>query len=80
MILADGSEIIPVHFVYKDDEDGGLQKVACIPGFEFQPGQAFPWHRSDDPRSVSCPLCKATQVYVSSSARQAVHWRRGLSS
>ena len=78
MILSDGTEIIPIHLVYPDEVDDRLMRIACIPGFDFVRGVAFPWLRSDDPRAVNCPLCKETSEYKVGIAEIASHRRRRI--
>lgn len=55
MILADGSEIIPVHYLSNG-------RLACIPGltdFSALQYRPKPWLRSDSVESVTCPVCLA---------------------
>lgn len=77
MILEDGSGIVLVHFTYrgslgaivsKNISLGGKEvwKVACAPALRelsSLPDRPGPWHRSSDPRAVTCPLCKKTEAY-----------------
>ena len=43
-----------------------VQLIACVPGLpqaSSREGQPWPWHRTEDPRAVTCPNCKRTAVY-----------------
>ena len=64
MILEDGSEINLIHYVHKVRN---VNKIACVPTLpeaDMCLGKKwYVWQRSDDPRAVSCPMCKATQEY-----------------
>ena len=65
MILEDGSEIVLQHFLVPA-EGRSKAHLACLPGLtDFASGQfrGMPWIRTDEPRSVSCPMCKETQEY-----------------
>jgi hypothetical protein len=58
-ILADGREILLVHFSFEG-------QVVCVPNLQTPhslPTRAEVWQRSDDPRAVTCSFCKATVAY-----------------
>ncbi len=62
MILPDGSEVVVIH--YLSQPKYGKLFVACMPGVEdFVQPTARPIMRTDECRSVTCPLCKATEVH-----------------
>jgi hypothetical protein len=55
-------------------------RIACAPemleqNFPTQTGRNFPVQRTNDPRAVSCPNCKQTQMYQDELARQPVLYR-----
>lgn len=61
MILEDGSEIATVHFLATPLY--GLPRIACMPGlqdFASGPFRQAPLIRTDEVKSVNCPLCKLT--------------------
>ncbi len=63
MILPDGKEVNTIHFL---DTSTGIQRIACIPGltsFSSSQFRQHPWLRTDEVRSVNCPLCKATKEF-----------------
>lgn len=86
MLLEDGSPLHLIHFTYAcpagTSEAKGLPltpaprdtyKVACVPNLmESRPDltRPCPLRRSDDPRAVNCPACKATQVFQDAAAYQ----------
>lgn len=78
MILADGSTLHLVHFCYQAPEGTHASKgrpltdsrpvwrIACTPHLtelHATGGRDHPWRRTEDPRAVSCPLCKETEQY-----------------
>lgn len=65
MILEDGSEITAIHLLVIPTY--GKHRMACMPGlFDFASGKyrAAPWMRTEEPRSVTCPLCKMTVEFA----------------
>ncbi len=78
-LLEDGvTEVTTIHFVYLSPAGTtAIQgqplvagkptwKIACVPNLiqmAADRSRAFPWHRSDDSRAVTCPLCKETAAY-----------------
>lgn len=67
MLLEDGSQVTPVHFTFQDG--AGEWWLACVPTVDlrtvFRP---VPWQRTDEPRAVTCPLCKRTSVFKDAQA------------
>ena len=64
MFLADGTEITLVHFLAKPLY--AAPRIACMPGlvdFASHRERLAPHVRTDEARSVNCPLCKATEDY-----------------
>ena len=60
MFDANGSTRVVVHL----ELPGGA--LACLPGMkglEATPTRTWPYQRSDDPRAVSCRLCRETDAY-----------------
>lgn len=80
MFLADGSEIVPVHFL--TTPEFGKPAIACMPGlFDFTAGKhrAVPVLRTDEPRSVTCPMCKRTKFFENAKAASVAarhEWRK----
>lgn len=86
-VLEDGRVIVPVHLIYPSPpgvtsasgrplaaDAPATWKVACEPGrYELggMGGRACPLQRTDDYRAVSCPLCRATQIFHDEVARLA---------
>src|SRR5215831_19802640 len=65
MILEDGTTVILIHLVHKTPSGWS---IACVPNLEEKNFSAtdrrdHPWRRSDDPRAITCMLCKATKAY-----------------
>ena len=78
MILEDGSVITPIHFLIRGTKGVMLQvgrglavgvpewKVACMQdatALHSIPTRDFPYQRSEDPRAVTCPLCKLNDQF-----------------
>ena len=64
MILADGSEVTVIHFLFHPEF--GAERIACMPGLTIFSSGKFrqvPHIRTDDVRAVNCPLCKKTADY-----------------
>lgn len=64
MLLADGSEITVLHLLFQPPF--GHLRIACMPGlrdFASNKNRAAPILRTDEVRSVNCPLCKASEDY-----------------
>jgi hypothetical protein len=64
MIMADGSEVTAIHFLYHPEY--GADRIACMPGLtDFAAGKfrQSPHIRTDEVRSVTCSLCKKTADY-----------------
>ena len=68
MILADGTEITIVHFVVTQSKGYRTRPfIACVPGLEnfaSNSQRENPWMRTDEPRSVTCPLCKGSKEHA----------------
>lgn len=80
----DGAEVVLIHFLYSSPvgmiEGAGLPlaqrgnswKIACMPNlFEFSTQSShrpIPHMRSDDPRAVTCSVCKETEHYKRAAA------------
>jgi hypothetical protein len=69
-ILPDGKLICSVHFAYwsasQEDEDVPQWRVACAPNAnvnEYLGLPPHPWHRTNDPRAATCPVCLQTPVF-----------------
>lgn len=65
MILADGSEVTVIHFLFHPEF--GQPRIACMPGLtDFASGKyrQSPHIRTDEVRSVTCGLCKKTVDYL----------------
>jgi hypothetical protein len=79
MILEDGTEITPIHFLVIVPH--GRSRMACMPGltdFASAKYRAMPWMRSEEPRSVSCPLCQLTAEFIAAkdkSVNARCEWR-----
>jgi hypothetical protein len=79
MLKEDGTEMVLIHFVYRspaglayssgavlNPQADWTWKLACSPNLTEMHAQAsrpFPYHRSDDPRAVTCPACKDTEAF-----------------
>ncbi len=77
MTTEDGRQLILVHFIYLSPRgttlvqgqsltDEMTWKVACAPNLVELPALAsreFPYARTDDPRVVTCPTCKASEQF-----------------
>ena len=67
MLLPDGRKLTLVHFTYRAGSGANDRWViACTPNADALHGVVghhLPWHRSDDPRAVTCPGCKWTDAY-----------------
>jgi hypothetical protein len=64
IILADGSEVTLIHFLVIPKY--GRQFLACMPGLEdFAQSREIgrPIFRTDECRSITCPMCKATTAH-----------------
>ena len=64
MILPDGSEITVVHLLVVPRF--GRSYIACMPGLvDFSQSREVgrPVMRTDECRSVTCPLCKGTEKH-----------------
>lgn len=62
--LADGSEIVVVHYLVQPRF--GKPHLACIPtmqDFGRTVSGGAPIMRTDECRSVTCPLCKRTEAH-----------------
>ena len=73
LILADGSEVTAVHFLIVPIY--GANRVACMPGlsnFNAMLTRQHPVHRTDEPESVTCPMCKMTKEYQDVAKRTAI--------
>jgi hypothetical protein len=73
MILADGSEVTTIHFLFAIPQG---HRIACMPGVTyFGAGgttfRAAPILRTDEFRSVNCPLCKRTKQYTDAATHAA---------
>lgn len=67
-----GHYVTLIHFVYPtSDASPPDWRIACMPNMvEFHSTPYHPnYQRSDDPRAVSCPACKRTEVYKKSRDR-----------
>jgi hypothetical protein len=65
MVLADGTEIHPIHFAFRHPDDG-TWRLACTPGLKelyAHGSREHPYQRSDDSRAVNCPMCKETLLF-----------------
>ncbi len=97
MLLEDATALVLIHFAYLTPPGTvraqGLRlgpplpdawRIACAPHlteFSSAPTRPFVWHRSDDSRAVTCPLCKATDVFkdaVTSLEAELSLWRPAL--
>jgi hypothetical protein len=68
IVSEEGGETVLVHFARRR---GDSWTVACTPNLaelHAANGRLTPWHRSDDPRAVTCPLCINTPAYGLASA------------
>lgn len=68
MILADGSEVVLVHLLFTPAF--GDSRISCLPGLkDFSSGKyrQMPHLRTDDVRSVTCPVCKRTDDFKAGS-------------
>ncbi len=79
MLREDGSKQLLVHFTFLSPAGttkvegmslGGsgppTHKIACVPNLvqlSSHMKRSMPWHRTDDPRAVTCPMCEGTQEY-----------------
>lgn len=63
MLLEDGSKVTPVHFTFADG--AGKWWLACVPTLDLEADnkRPAPWQRTNEPRAVTCPLCKRTDTY-----------------
>jgi len=64
MILADGSEVTVIHFLFHPEF--GQSRIACMPNLRVFSASKFrqlPHIRTDDVRAVNCPLCEKTADY-----------------
>jgi len=73
MILADGSEVTTVHFLFSTPQG---HRIACMPGVTyFGAGgttfRAAPLLRTDEFRSVNCPMCKRTKEFEAAKTNAA---------
>ncbi len=78
-ILEDGTQVLLIHLVYRSPagltssigepvapDRPPTWKIACTPNLlemAATQSRAHPWLRTDDPRAVSCPMCKKTPVF-----------------
>lgn len=64
MTMEDGQDIILVHFVYKE---GRRYRIACSPHLPeidmTSKGKFWSWYRTEELRSVTCPLCRRTEAF-----------------
>lgn len=73
LILADGSEVTAIHFLVVPMF--GMNRIACMPGlsnFNAMATRHQPVHRTDETRSVTCPMCKGTKEYREAAEKLAV--------
>ncbi len=91
MVLEDGTTLLLIHFLFQSPR-GVLQitgrpllpseftwKIACTPNlmeFGADRSRECPWMRSDDPRAVTCPLCKATEIFQQRLQEETVNARK----
>jgi hypothetical protein len=64
MILANGDLLTLVHLVYRS---GKGWRIACVPNLiepNARPERQQVWQRTDDYRSVTCPVCKETRAFA----------------
>ncbi len=72
MLLEDATPILPVHYAVRTAE--GPHRIVCEPNLEYLhslPRRPVPWQRTNDPRAVTCPLCKSTVAFQKALAQQA---------
>ena len=65
-ILPTGRNITLIHFVFPvSDQSPTEWRIACMPKMtEFHLTPFHPnYQRTDDPRAVTCPACKKTDMY-----------------
>lgn len=62
-LLPNGASITIIHFTY---ETNGQWQIACMPNMrEFHRTKFHKnYLRSNEPRAVTCPACKRSNVYV----------------
>lgn len=67
MVLADGSEIVLVHWVMREN---GVPRIACVPNLREMHAHArpYPWMRTEDTQAVTCPNCKHTPEFEKAEA------------
>lgn len=88
LVLADGRTVTVVHFFtnekYVVREDQTMMRdtwrevphfIACMPNMrEFGQTEYHPaYHRSNEPRAVTCPECMKTHEYARAMEKQGAH-------
>lgn len=63
-ILPDGREVVLIHFLARNDFNGG--HIACMPGLKDMASNQYrqsPHMRTDSPDGVTCVMCKKTAEF-----------------
>ncbi len=77
MVLEDGTRITVIHLAVMNHDQESLTigdptwRLACAPNVPdlSANGRMAPLSRSDDPRSVNCPLCLKSAAYIAAMER-----------
>lgn len=61
MIFGDGSQKAVIHYSVKTDRE----RIACLPNevLPQQKDRVFSIRRTDEPRAVTCPVCRETEEF-----------------
>jgi hypothetical protein len=80
-ILEDGTAQVIVHFVFREKKEDSPEvkyKIACLTTLDDIEGTGFrsgPYHRSDDPRTVTCQNCLRTGEFMQAMQPYLAHYK-----